>query len=97
MPAATRATVIVNVDIPGPVISRHLYGHFAEHLGRCIFGGFWVGADSPIPDVGGIRQDVVQALRELDIPNLRWPGGDAARRRSTGAPMVARTIWGSSL
>ena len=75
MPEDTLATVIVNVDIPGPVISRHLYGHFAEHLGRCIYGGFWVGEDSPIPNVGGIRQDVVEALRELDIPNLRWPGG----------------------
>jgi hypothetical protein len=47
VPDATPATVIVNVDIPGPVISRHVYGHFAEHLGRCIYGGFSVDEDSP--------------------------------------------------
>lgn len=57
------ATVIVDTDVEGPTISRHLYGHFAEHLGRCIYGGFWVGEDSPIPNEGGIRLDVVDALR----------------------------------
>src|ERR687895_2715710 len=56
-------------------ISRHIYGHFAEHLGRCIYGGFYVGEDSAIPNEGGIRLDVVEALKALDIPNLRWPGG----------------------
>ena len=69
------ARAIINLDLPGPTISRHLYGHFAEHLGRCIYGGFWVGEDSEIPNEGGIRLDVVQALRALEIPNLRWPGG----------------------
>ncbi len=69
------ARAIINLDLPGPVISRHLYGHFAEHLGRCIYGGFWVGEDSEIPNEGGIRLDVVEALRALRIPNLRWPGG----------------------
>lgn len=75
MPAPPDATIIVNADLPGPVISRHLYGHFAEHLGGCVYGGFWVGEDSPVPHVGGLRADVVGALRELAIPNLRWPGG----------------------
>ncbi|MBK0332631.1 alpha-N-arabinofuranosidase [Brachybacterium sp. MASK1Z-5] len=69
------ARVVVDLDLPGPTISRHLYGHFAEHLGRCIYGGFFVGEDSEIPHVGGIRADVVEALRALRIPNLRWPGG----------------------
>ncbi|MGW1911791.1 hypothetical protein ACWCQS_13915 [Streptomyces sp. NPDC002076] len=69
------ATAIINLDIEGPKISRHLYGHFAEHLGRCVYGGFWVGEDSPIPNAGGVRLDVVEALRALRIPNLRWPGG----------------------
>jgi alpha-N-arabinofuranosidase len=102
VPEATRATVIVNVDIPGPVISRHLYGHFAEHLGRGIYGGFWVGEDSPIPNVGGIRRDVIQALRELNIPNLRWPGGCFADeyhwRDGIGPradrPRMVNTNWG---
>lgn len=68
-------TAVVDLDTPGPTISRHLYGHFAEHLGRCIYGGFWVGEGSEIPNVEGIRADVVEALRALHIPNLRWPGG----------------------
>ncbi|MVA76667.1 alpha-N-arabinofuranosidase [Auraticoccus sp. F435] len=69
------ARAVIDLDLPGPQISRHLYGHFAEHLGRCIYGGFWVGEDSDIPNEGGIRLDVVEALRGLSIPNLRWPGG----------------------
>ncbi len=60
---------------PGPVISRDIYGHFSEHLGRCIYEGIWVGMDSKIPNTHGIRNDVLFALRELKIPNLRWPGG----------------------
>jgi len=68
-------TAVIDLDLPGPRISRHVYGHFAEHLGRCIYGGFWVGEDSPVPNVRGIRSDVVEALRALRIPNLRWPGG----------------------
>ncbi|MFC8733473.1 alpha-N-arabinofuranosidase [Luteimicrobium sp. NPDC057192] len=68
-------TAVIDLDLPGPVISRHVYGHFAEHLGRCIYGGFWVGEDSPVPNVRGIRTDVVEALRAIAVPNLRWPGG----------------------
>ncbi|MFC7406870.1 alpha-N-arabinofuranosidase [Georgenia alba] len=68
-------SAVVDLDVPGPVISRHLYGHFAEHLGRCIYGGFWVGEDSDVPNEGGIRRDVVESLRAIRIPNLRWPGG----------------------
>ena len=56
-------------------ISKHIYGHFAEHLGTCIYGGLWVGPDSDIPNTQGYRNDVLQALKELQIPNLRWPGG----------------------
>lgn len=73
--AAVRVRGVIDLDIAGPRISRHVYGHFAEHLGRCIYGGFFVGAESSIPNEGGIRLDVVEALRALNIPNLRWPGG----------------------
>ncbi|WP_284734364.1 alpha-N-arabinofuranosidase [Sphingosinicella terrae] len=59
----------------GPTISRHLFGQFAEHLGTGIYGGVWVGEESPIPNVRGIRSDVVAALRALRVPNVRWPGG----------------------
>ena len=65
----------INADLGNQTISRHIYGHFAEHLGRCIYGGIFVGEDSPIPNTNGMRNDVVAALRNLNIPNLRWPGG----------------------
>lgn len=67
--------VIINTDIRKGRIDRNIYGHFAEHLGRCIYGGFWVGKDSEIPNINGIRKDVVEALKEIKIPVLRWPGG----------------------
>jgi alpha-N-arabinofuranosidase len=57
-------------------ISKHIYGHFAEHLGRCIYGGIYVGEDNTrISNTAGVRNDVIKALKELKIPNLRWPGG----------------------
>jgi len=56
-------------------INRNLFGHFSEHLGRCIYQGLYVGEDSPIPNVAGMRTDVVEALRRIHIPVLRWPGG----------------------
>jgi len=56
-------------------IHRNIYSHFSEHLGRCIYEGFWVGKDSPIPNTDGIRNDVVEALRKIKVPVLRWPGG----------------------
>jgi alpha-N-arabinofuranosidase len=59
----------------GPTISKHIYGHFAEHLGKCIYGGFFVGENSSIPNTKGVRNDIIVALKELKIPNLRWPGG----------------------
>ncbi len=67
--------LVINADLGQKTISRHIYGHFAEHLGRCIYDGIWVGEGSPIPNTRGIRDDVVQALRAINIPNLRWPGG----------------------
>lgn len=65
----------IHADEPGATINRNIYGQFAEHLGRCIYGGIWVGEDSPIPNTRGIRKDVVAALRNLAVPVLRWPGG----------------------
>jgi len=72
---AQDATVVVNTDQGNTVISRHIYGHFSEHLGHCIYGGLWVGPDSNIPNVNGVRKDVIDALKKIHIPNLRWPGG----------------------
>ncbi|NQX48192.1 alpha-N-arabinofuranosidase [Paenibacillus tritici] len=67
--------IVLNTDIRKGKIDRNIYGHFAEHLGRCIYEGIWVGEDSPIPNTKGIRNDVVEALKEMKIPVLRWPGG----------------------
>jgi alpha-N-arabinofuranosidase len=67
--------LVINVDLGKEKISRHIYGHFAEHLGRCVYEGLWVGDDSAIANTRGFRNDVVAALRKLNIPNLRWPGG----------------------
>ena len=67
--------LVIEADRGKSIINRHIYGHFSEHLGRCIYGGYWVGEDSSIPNTRGIRNDVVQALKDISIPNLRWPGG----------------------
>jgi alpha-N-arabinofuranosidase len=67
--------ILMNADVTADTISRHIYGNFSEHLGHCIYGGIWVGENSPVPNTRGIRNDVVSALRRLDLPNLRWPGG----------------------
>jgi len=78
----TSATVLaddvemtVRANEPGDNISRYIYGSFAEHLGRGIYEGIWVGEDSPIPNTNGFRDDVVGALKKLKMPVLRWPGG----------------------
>lgn len=68
-------TVTVHCDRPGDVIPKEIYGQFAEHLGACIYGGLWVGKDSKIPNQDGYRLDVLNALKELKVPVLRWPGG----------------------
>jgi alpha-N-arabinofuranosidase len=73
--AAPTLEITVKADDPGPAISRYLYGTFAEHLGRGIYEGIWVGEDSPIPNTNGYRNDVIAALKELHIPVIRWPGG----------------------
>jgi alpha-N-arabinofuranosidase len=76
-PPATPASVAatLHADRPGAVVNRNIYGHFAEHLGRGIYEGIWVGPDSPIPNTRGIRNDVLAALKDLNLPVLRWPGG----------------------
>ncbi len=74
-PAPVRATVTIHADKPGGTINRNIYGQFAEHLGRGIYEGVWVGEGSRIPNTHGIRNDVVAALKRLNVPVVRWPGG----------------------
>lgn len=73
--AQKSATLTVKVNEGEQVIPKEIYGQFAEHLGSCIYGGLWVGEASPIPNIQGYRSDVFNALKELQIPVLRWPGG----------------------
>ena len=76
-PQANAQDTTVNIDAgqSGPTINRQIFGQFAEHLGTGIYGGVWVGPDSAIPNVRGIRSDVVAALKAIKVPNIRWPGG----------------------
>lgn len=83
-------------------IHPEIYGHFSEHLGRCIYEGLYVGEDSEIPNVNGMRKDVVEALKEMQVPVLRWPGGcfadeyhwkDGIGPKETRKKMI-NTHWG---
>ena len=73
--AQREATVTLKTNEANQKISKHIYGHFAEHLGTCVYGGLWVGEDSSIPNTNGYRNDVLEALKEMKVPVLRWPGG----------------------
>ena len=100
--AQEMASVKLDPDGPSQVIHPEIYGHFAEHLGHCIYGGIWVGEESEIPNTRGIRNDVLEALQALDIPVLRWPGGCFADeyhwRDGIGLradrPAMINTHWG---
>jgi alpha-N-arabinofuranosidase len=100
--AAGSTSAVVHADQPGPRIDRHIYGQFAEHLGRGIYEGVWVGEDSAIPNTHGFRNDVLAALRELHVPDVRWPGGcfadeyhwrDGIGPRAS-RPVTLNTNWG---
>jgi alpha-L-arabinofuranosidase len=96
------ADLTIHADQPGPKVNRQLFGQFAEHLGAGIYGGIWVGEDSAISNTRGYRKDVVQALRELNVPVVRWPGGCFADeynwREGVGPrskrPVKINTHWG---
>lgn len=73
--SAQKSSITITKQDNAPTINKHIYGHFAEHLGRCIYDGFYVGENSKIPNTNGVRNDIIVALKDLGIPNLRWPGG----------------------
>ena len=95
-------SLTIHADQPGPQVNRQLFGQFAEHLGAGIYGGIWVGEDSKIPNTRGYRNDVLQALRDLKVPVIRWPGGCFADeynwREGVGPrskrPVKINTHWG---
>ena len=72
---AQQNTIAINSSAAKYIINKNIYGHFAEHLGHCIYDGFYVGDTSKIPNTNGVRNDIIAALKKLKIPNLRWPGG----------------------
>lgn len=72
---AQDAMVRIHDGGTGEVIPAEIYGQFSEHLGRCIYGGLWVGPDSDVPNINGYRKDVFEALKALKVPVMRWPGG----------------------
>jgi len=92
----------LRADQPGETVSRNIFGQFAEHLGFGIYGGIWVGEESPIPNTRGYRNDVVAALKRLEVPVVRWPGGCFADeyhwREGIGPrsqrPIKVNTHWG---
>jgi alpha-N-arabinofuranosidase len=96
-------TITVRLEGARDTINKNIYGHFAEHLGRCIYGGFYVGENNAkIPHTNGVRNDVVEALKRLKVPNLRWPGGCFADtyhwKDGIGPkdqrPSIVNTWWG---
>lgn len=101
--AQNTGRAVVNGFNPTLTISRHIYGHFSEHLGRCIYDGFWVSDTSTLQRKDRIRLDVVEALKRINIPNLRWPGGCFADeyhwRDGIGPrnqrPTMINTNWGN--
>ncbi len=72
---AQQSEIMINTEKAEHTINKNIYGHFSEHLGTLIYGGIWVGEDSDIPNTEGYRTDVLEALKELKVPVLRWPGG----------------------
>ena len=72
---SAQTTITLHADSVEQTINKNIYGHFAEHLGHCIYGGFYVGDTSKIPNTNGVRNDIIAALRKLKVPVLRWPGG----------------------
>ena len=75
VPAQQETIIRIHPEQGTTVIDKNIYGQFAEHLGTCIYGGLWVGEDSQIPNINGYRTDVLNALKDLKVPILRWPGG----------------------
>ncbi len=100
--AAESVHLSIDASKPGAKIDRNLFGQFAENLGHGLYEGIWVGPDSSIPNTRGIRNDVVQALKALKVPNVRWPGGCFADqyhwRKGIGPaakrPATLNSAWG---
>ena len=97
--AQERVRLVVNADLGKDTISRHIYGHFAEHLGRDIYDGIWYREGN---GPWRLRDDIIEALRKIKVPNLRWPGGCFADYYHwedgigppAQRPKMVNTVWG---
>ncbi len=99
---AKQIKMLINTDDKQGHINREIYGNFSEHLGRCIYNGIYVGEDSDIPNIHGLRKDIIDALKNIKLPVLRWPGGcfadeyhwkDGIGDKSSRKKMI-NTNWG---
>jgi len=103
--AQTTMQLAVNTNAPGAVISKNIYGHFSEDLGHCIYDGYWVDPSLNVPKQGRIRMDVVEALKKIQVPLLRWPGGCYADQyhwsdgvgEPSKRPKRLNAVWGMVL
>lgn len=94
--------MLINAKDKKGHINPEVYGHFSEHLGRCIYNGIYVGENSSIPNINGVRRDVIEAFKQIKMPVLRWPGGcfadeyhwkDGIGEKSARKKMI-NTNWG---
>lgn len=100
--APNQVNISADLNVQGPTINKDIYGQFAEHLGRGIYEGLWVGKESSIPNTKGFRNDVVNALKAIQVPLVRWPGGCFADEYhwrdgigdSKKRPIKVNTHWG---
>ena len=103
--AQKSATIKADFSNANQVIPKEIYGQFAEHLGTCIYGGLWVGENSNIANTNGYRTDVLDALKALKVPVLRWPGGCFADEYhwmdgigpKSNRPKMVNNNWGGTI
>ena len=97
-----KISMLINAKDKKGHINPEIYGHFSEHLGRCIYNGIYVGENSSIPNINGVRRDVIEAFKQIKMPVLRWPGGcfadeyhwkDGIGEKSARKKMI-NTNWG---
>jgi alpha-N-arabinofuranosidase len=103
--AQQTATIVIHADKATQIIPKEIYGQFSENLGTCVYGGLWVGDKSDIPNSNGYRTDVFNALKDLKVPVMRWPGGcfadeyhwkDGIGPREK-RPRMINTNWGGTV
>ena len=89
----------IHLVVPDKIgtIAPEIYGHFSEHIGGVFYDGLWVGKDSKIPNVNGFRKQIIDKMKQIHAPVLRWPGGCFAEtydwRDGIGENRPVRPNW----